>query len=37
MFSLKELEEIKGALGLGVQRDTSFTPTTLEIVRKNLK
>ncbi|WP_266096220.1 hypothetical protein [Aliarcobacter cryaerophilus] len=24
-------------MGLGVQRDTSFTPTTLEIVRKNLK
>ena len=33
-FSLKELESIKGALGLGVERDTSFTPTALEIVRK---
>ncbi|PRM91733.1 hypothetical protein CJ673_11355 [Aliarcobacter cryaerophilus] len=34
-FSLKELESIKGALGLGVERDTSFTPTALEIVRKS--
>ena len=33
-FSLKELESIKGALGLGVERDTSFTPTALEIIRK---
>ena len=33
-FSLKELESIKGALGLGVERDTSFTPTSLAIVRK---
>lgn len=34
-FSLKELESIKGALGLGVERDTSFTPTALEIIRKS--
>ena len=33
-FSLKELESIKGALGLGVERDTSFIPTALAIVRK---
>ncbi len=33
-FSLKELEQIKGALGLGVERDMSFKPTALEIVRK---
>lgn len=33
-FSLKELESIKGALGLGVERDISFKPTALEIVRK---
>ena len=36
-FSLKELEQIKGALGLGVERDMSFKPTALEIVRKSLK
>ena len=34
-FSLKELESIKGALGLGVERDISFTPTALAIVRKS--
>ena len=33
-FSLSELESIKGALGLGVERDMSFKPTALEIVRK---
>ena len=33
-FSLKELESIKGALGLGVERDISFKPTALAIVRK---
>lgn len=33
-FSLKELESIKGNLGLGVERDISFTPTSLGIVRK---
>ena len=33
-FSLKELENIKGALGLAVERDTSFIPTALAIVRK---
>jgi hypothetical protein len=34
-FSLSELESIKGALGLGVERDISFKPTALEIVRKS--
>lgn len=33
-FSLKEIESIKGALGLGVERDLSFKPTSLAIVRK---
>ena len=33
-FSLKELESIKGALGLGVERDISFKPSALAIVRK---
>ena len=34
-FSLKELETIKGALGLSVERDLSFKPTALSIIRKN--
>ena len=34
-FSLKDLENIKGALGLGVERDNSFKPTALEIIRKS--
>ena len=34
-FSLKELETIKGALGLKVERDLSFKPTALAIIRKN--
>ena len=33
-FSLKELETIKGALGLGVERDLSFKATALAIIRK---
>jgi Holliday junction resolvasome RuvABC DNA-binding subunit len=33
-FLLKELEQIKGKLGLGVERDISFKPTALAIVRK---
>lgn len=36
-FSLKELESIKGNLGLGVEMDMSFTPTSLGIVRKSSK
>lgn len=34
-FSLKELESIKGALGLGVEMDMSFSPTALAIIRKS--
>ena len=34
-FSLKELETIKGNLGLKVERDLSFKPTALAIIRKN--
>ena len=34
-FSLKEIETIKGALGLGVERDISFKPTALAIIRKS--
>lgn len=34
-FSLSELESIKGALGLWVERDISFKPTALEIIRKS--
>ena len=34
-FSLSELESIKGALGLRVERDISFKPTALEIIRKS--
>ncbi len=35
-FSLKELETIKGGLGLRVERDISFSPTALEIIRKSV-
>ena len=34
-FSLKEIESIKGALGLGVERDIAFKPTALAIIRKS--
>lgn len=34
-FSLKELESIKGNLGVSVERDISFSPTSLGIVRKS--
>lgn len=33
-FSLKELETVEGNLGLRVERDISFKPTALEIIRK---
>ena len=33
-FSLNELNEIRGGLGLKVEVDSSFVPTSLEIVRK---
>ena len=32
-FSLQELEEVRGSLGLCVEIDTSFTPTLLSIVK----
>ena len=34
-FSLEELKSIKGPLGLAIERDISFTPTALAIVRKS--
>ena len=34
-FSIKEIETIKGSLGLKVERDLSFKPTALSIIRKN--
>ena len=33
-FSLKEIESIKGPLGLAIERDISFKPTALAIIRK---
>ena len=35
-FSLKEIELIRGNLGLGVEMDISFSPTALAIVRKSV-
>ncbi len=34
-FSLQELKSIKGPLGLAVERDISFKPTALAIIRKS--
>jgi hypothetical protein len=34
-FSLMEIEEVRGALGLKVERDISFKPTALAIIRKS--
>lgn len=33
-FSLEELDSVKGLLGLGVERDTSFKPTKLSVIKK---
>ncbi len=33
-FSLSELQSYKGALGIGIERDTSFRPTRLGDLRK---
>ena len=33
-FSLQELESVKGQLGLGVERDISFKPTKLSVIKK---
>lgn len=35
-FSLTELEELTGPLGLHVERDTSFTPIPLKELKKKL-
>ena len=36
-FSLNEIKSIKGTLGLSVERDLSFKPTALAIIRKAKK
>lgn len=36
-FSLNEIKSIKGSLGLSVERDISFKPTALAIIRKAKK
>ena len=33
-FSLAELESVKGHLNLAIERDTSFKPTKLSIIKK---
>ncbi len=33
-FSLAELESVKGTLGLPIERDTSFKPTKLSVIKK---
>ena len=33
-FSLNEIKSIKGSLGLGVERDLSFKPTKLSVIKK---
>ena len=33
-FSLEEIKGIKGNLGIGVERDLSFKPTRLSIIKK---
>ena len=33
-FSLDEISEVKGSLGIGVERDLHFTPTKLSKIRK---
>ena len=35
-FSLRELQEVRGALGLPIERDLDFGPQTLAQVRENL-
>lgn len=36
-FSLSEIEEVRGSLGLAVERDTSFTPKPLSEVKRGAK
>ena len=33
-FSLQELESVKGQLGLGIERDISFKPIKLSVIKK---
>lgn len=33
-FSLHEIQEVKGSLGLGVERDLYFKPTSLSTIKK---
>ena len=33
-FSLDELQEVKGSLGIGVERDLYFKPTPLSAIKK---
>ena len=33
-FSLKEIQEVKGSLGIGVERDLYFKPTPLSQIKK---
>lgn len=33
-FSFQELASVKGQLGLGVERDRSFNPTKLSVIKK---
>ena len=33
-FSLEEIKTIKGSLGIGVERDLTFKPTKLSIIKK---
>ncbi|MAU13876.1 MAG: hypothetical protein CL607_28925 [Anaerolineaceae bacterium] len=35
-FSLRELQEVRGALGLPIERDLDFRPQTLAQVRENI-
>ena len=34
-FSLEEIKNIKGSLGIGVERDLEFKPTRLSIIKKD--
>lgn len=33
-FSLEEIQEVKGSLGIGVERDLYFKPTPLSAIKK---
>ena len=36
-FSLSEIQEVKGSLGIGVERDLQFLPTPLSKIKKSVK